>query len=158
MATISPTIIVNSTPAIQVSMLGAITYQEFTNVVGLYVYKVNKIVLEALGFGQINQPINYNIYSPNGTAFEQSLKPKVDPYQYQATYEMSTGKKDIMLNGFSSLAFLIRSGETVTMELCSDQRSVLDELNKVSKTNFQRVPDKLDLLKLFRSQQGDCKM
>lgn len=158
MATISPTIITSSTPAIEVTMLGAITYLEFTNILGIYVYKVHKIVLEALSIRQINQPITYNIYNPNGTASQQPLKPKVDPYQMQATYELPTSIREIILNGFSSLALLIRSGETVTMELCSDQRSVLDELNKISKTNFQRVPDKLDLLKLFRSQQGDCKM
>lgn len=158
MATISPTIIINTTPGIEVTMLGAITYQEFINILGTYVFKVYKMVLEALQIAQINQPITYQIYNPNGNGFQQSLKPKVDPYQLQATFEMATARREIILNGFSSLALLIRAGETVTMELCSDQRSVLDELNKVSKTNFQRVPDKLDLLKLFRTQPGDCKM
>lgn len=157
MATISPTIIINTTPAIEVTMVGAITYQEFINILGTYVFKVYKLVLEALSSVQINQPITYNIFNPIGTAFQQQLKPKVDPYQKQATYEMPTGRRDIILNGLSSLALLIRSGETVVMELCSDQRSVLDDLNKISKTNFQRVPDKLDLLKLFRTQPGDCR-
>jgi hypothetical protein len=157
MATISPTIIVNSTPGIEVTMVGAITYPEFINTLGIYVYKVYRIILEALSIRQINQPITYHIYNPNGTAFQQQLKPRVDPYQRQATYVLPTGTKEIILNGFSSLAFLIRSGETVTMELCSDERSVLDELDKISKSNFQRVDDKLNLLKLYRSQQGECK-
>ncbi len=157
MATISPTIITNSTPAIQVTMLGAITYQEFTNVVGTYVYQVYRIVLEALATRQINEPINYNIYNASGLANQEPLKPKIDPYQKQATYELPTARKRIILNGFSSLGFIIHSGETVTMELCSDQRSVLDELDKLGKTNFERVSDKLDLLKMFRTQQRDCK-
>lgn len=158
MATISPTIIVSSTPGIEVTMLGAITYQEFINILGVYVFKVYKMILEAFTTRQINEPITYRIYNPNGNGAQQPLKPKVNPYQKQATYELPTASREIILNGFSSLAFLIHAGETVTLELCSDQRSVLDELNKVSKTNFQRVDDKMDLLKLFRSQRGDCKM
>lgn len=158
MATISPTIIVSTTPAIQVTMVGAITYQEFINILGTYVFKVNKMVLEALRIQQINQPITYQIYNPVGSGAQQSLKPKVDPYQMQATYEMPSNHREIILNGFSSLALLIKNGETVAIELCSDQRSVLDALDKISKPNFQRIDDKLDLLKLFRTQQGDCKM
>lgn len=158
MTTISPTIIVNTTPAIEITMLSTITYHEFTNILGTYVYKVYKIVLETLNIKQINQPITYQIYNPIKSDFQQPLKPKVDPYQMQTTYELPTKQREIILNGFSNLALLIQSGETVTMELCNDQRNMLNELNKMNKTNFQRVPDKMDLLKLFRTQQKDCKM
>lgn len=154
MASYSPTITINSTPAIQVTMVGAITYQEFQNIVGTYVFGIDEIFLEALSTRQINQPITYNIYNPNGNSFQQPLTPKVDPYQYRASLRLPTKGEKFILNGFSSLGFIILTGETLSLFLYSQQVSVQDFLKTASSVNnFNNVPDKLGNLKIYMQKK-----
>lgn len=155
MASYSPTIIINTTPSIQVSMVGAITYQEFTNLVGIYVYQVNEIFLEALSTRQINQPIIYNIYNSSGTGYQGPLTPKVDPYQYRASFSLPTKNSKIILNGFSSLSLNVLNGENLTMFLYSDQAGINDILiSPDSVNNYKNVPDKLGNLALYKRRNN----
>ncbi|HEX4850815.1 MAG TPA: hypothetical protein VFV08_08420 [Puia sp.] len=151
MGSIVPTVTISSTPAIQVTMVGAITFNEFINTLGIYVYLVKLIFMQALTTQQINQNLTYHIINPNGMGKQKSITPSVDPYQKQATYSLDLTGEKIILNGFSTIGFTILAGETVMLILCSDQKNLQDALNAISADNFKMVQGAVGNTQLFKS-------
>jgi hypothetical protein len=142
-------------PDIQVQMVGAITYEEFTAIVGTVDFKLKQLFLEAQSNAQILQPINYNIIDSDGRQYNNTLKPKIDPYQYRSSLIQPTDAFQVILNGLSSLGFNLLPNENVTLSLISDKASFYDALDQVSKNNFKRIDDDLGNLQLWDSFKDD---
>lgn len=126
MPTFSPTIVVNNNPSVSITMVGTISYQEFLNILGIEVYKINQLVLESIGFDQLRQPYAYGIFDANGIQSQEVIKPRPDPYQKQPTIYLCLKDKDFILNGQSSLAFNILPNENLTIEIDSQEKSISD--------------------------------
>lgn len=155
MPTASPIITISTVPILQTTMVGAITYAEFRNILGIQVFKINSIFIQAESNEQINQPLAYNDTQVTGKGFQEVLKPKIDPYQYRASFVLDNKGKEIVLNGFSTIAFNLLPRQSISMVLCSDQKSLQDDLNKISKSNFDLAHDSLGNLTLFLNKK-DC--
>jgi hypothetical protein len=150
----APTIIITSTPAIQVSMVGSLTYEEFQQSLNSFQLKVQNVFLESLGYQQLNQSYLYQIYDSDGRQVAQSLKPKVDPYQNQPALYLDLSENDIILNGQSSVSFNMFPGENLVLMLCCKEVNVNDYFPAKS-GNFDKGKDSLGNLDLFENYT-DC--
>lgn len=154
MPTYSPTVIVNSQPAIQVNMGGNITYAEFVAALGAYVYLVNSIYVQSYTFAQLNQTFQYTAFDATGYLFSNGIPLVPDPYQYQPSLKLESPTFGIVLNGRSYLNFNIDVGERVQMIMCTDEISFSDMLNSINKSNIEKgkeIDDNLGQLALFET-------
>lgn len=122
----SPTIVVNNIPPVSITMVGALTYQEFLNILGIEVFKINELAIEALGFDQLREPYTYNIFDASGIQSTEVIKPRPDPYQKQPIIYLSLKDKSFILNGQSELSFNILPNENLTLEINSEEKAIAD--------------------------------
>jgi len=149
MPSYSPTITVSSTPALQISMAGGVTYEEFLSSLGQFVYKVNSYFLQCQSLQQLQQAIAYNIFDSSGNVLAQAIIQNPDPYQYTASIVQDLKDMGIILNGQSTISFNVLPGEFITMSLCTVQVSNQDELNRMHEDNFEQADDSNGNLQLF---------
>lgn len=149
MASFTPVITINTTPSLQVTMAGAVTYQEFLNSLGQFVYWLEVYQMQCNSINQLQEELEYFIYNVDGTIFRQTIVPNVDPFQYAVSLRNNVKDMGIILNGQSSIAFTILPNETIQLILCTKQVSNQDALNFINKNNFKRVDDIVGNLKLF---------
>ncbi len=145
----TPTITVNSTPAVQVDMAGALTYLEFLNSLGNWNYQVKEFYIRANSNAQINEPINYNIYDVTGQRFNQVINVEIDPYQHQPAQMVNVKQLGILLNGQSSLSFNLLPGEQILIILYTNVIAI-GGVNMLQQSgNLKEGDDLLGNLKLY---------
>lgn len=151
MASYTPTIITDSTPAIEISMAGNITYSEFMGTLGVDVYLVKKIFAQANSFQQISQTVKYSIYDSNGFLFSESVALTPDLYQFRPALVLSEPGFGMVLNGRSTYNFNIFSGERVQVIFYAEALELDNGLDKVSKSNTQiaKENDNIGQLELY---------
>jgi hypothetical protein len=144
MATFSPTFIF-STPPLQITMAGEITYEEFANMLGILNLLVRSLFIEAETGDQVNAGMFYNIYDSSGLAHQETLKPRKDPYQKQNSLYLQSSHGPILLNGLSYISFNIGPLQTISMTIC---------VNQIEPTNLE--PGKLIDNFSFRAGNPDA--
>ncbi len=157
MGVYAPTVIADSTGPLTIQMVGALTYNEFLNSLGILFFSVNAIFIEANSTSQVRKKITYNIVESGGNAYQVTLTPAIDPNQNQPALLLENKIGPIILNGMSELTFDILPNETVYLTMCMDRRSVNDFMNYLSKSNFQRGADPLGNLELFNDNPQQCR-
>ena len=120
MSTFSPTLIF-STPPLQISMAGEITYEEFANMLGILNLKVRRLFIEAQTGDQVKEPMFYNIYDSTGLANQETLKPRKDPFQKQNSLYLVSSNGPIVFNGLSYLSFNLAPLQNVSLTMCVHQ-------------------------------------
>ncbi len=120
MSTFSPTFIITS-PPLQVSMAGEISYQEFSNMLGILSLQIRGLFIEAQTGDQVDANMFYNIYDSNGLASQEILKPRKDPYQKQNSLHLQSSHGPIIFNGLSYLTFNLAPQQNMSLTLCVNQ-------------------------------------
>lgn len=110
MAVFTPTILVNTTPPLEVTIAdprGGVTYQQFQNSLGQYVYIVQGFYLFCTNLVQLTSAVNYNLYDAGGNQTITNIVTTVDPYQEATSIvvDLKNSITDIILNGNSSVSF-----------------------------------------------------
>lgn len=154
MASYSPTISVSTTPALQVTMAGDLTYGEFLNSLGQFVYLIDSYFLQCQSIRQIFQPIAYNIFDASGKQYDLAIISNPDPYQYTASIRENLQGRGIVLNGKSTISFDVLPGEFITIILCTRSVNNQEQLNQVHPNNFKQADDSLGNLKLFEDYKN----
>lgn len=147
----APTIITDSTPAVQVTMGGNVTYEEFLNSLNNYSYQVNELYIQTSTREQLNQPIAYNIFDANGTQFNQAILVEIDPDQTQNAKVLDLKQQGVVLNGRSSFNLNLMPGETINLIFWCSVVSIEELTALISKANYKMIADPLGNLELYNT-------
>ena len=139
MPSFTVTINTNVPPAVSVTMTGNITYGQFKNSLGQFVYKVNKLYIFSPNQSQISQIYNYSKYDSDGNQNLQSVIPAVDPFQNQSSLFIELGERNIVIDGRDYVDTVLLPNSSLQMKLYVDKISSSDKLNKDSLSNFDKL-------------------
>ena len=152
MASYAPTITVNNTPGLQAQMPGTLTYNEFLQSLGQYVYEIRKYYISSTdnNIKQLLQPVYYEINDANGLQEAQVIVHHVDPYQASSSFIEDCSGKNIYLDGNSSFNLNLLAGEQITLSLFTNETAIIDDINKYGKSNFEIASDPLKNIGLYK--------
>jgi hypothetical protein len=139
MPSFTVTINTNVPPAVSVTMTGNVTYGQFKNSLGQFVYEVNKMYIFSNNQSQISQIYNYSKYDSDGNQNLQSVIPAIDPFQNQPSLNIELGEKNIVIDGRDFVDTTLLPNSTLQMKLYVDKLSSSDKLNKESLSNFDKL-------------------
>ena len=139
MPSFTVTINTNVPPAVSVNMSGTVTYAQFKNSLGQFVYEVNKMYIFSNTQSQITQIYNYSKYDSDGNQNLLSVIPAVDPFQAQSSLNIDLGEKNIVIDGRDYVDTVLLPNSTLQMKLYVDKLSSSDKLNKDSLSNFDKL-------------------
>ena len=139
MPSFTVTINTNVPPAVSVTMSGTVTYAQFKNSLGQFVYEVNKMYIFSNTQSQISQIYNYSKYDSDGNQNLQSVIPAVDPFQAQSSLNIDLGEKNIVIDGRDYVDTVLLPNSSLQMKLYVDKISSSDKLNKDSLSNFAKL-------------------
>lgn len=131
MSNIIPTSITNASGGVTVDVVG-MTYEAFLASLGSNVFRVMELYMTASSIAQLLEQIKYNISDATGLEFQKVLNYAVDPYQKVPAYRIDLSDENIILNGQSDLQFTLLPGESLMLQLISEQfnaAEVLDTLH-----------------------------
>lgn len=137
MATFSPTITTNTTPAIINVLTGNTTYTQFKNSLGQYVYEVNKVYLNTDTLVQIQGSFLYSKYDSDGKQNLQSILSTIDPYQSQNSIYIETKDKNLVIDGRDFVRFKMQPNTNLQIKLYSERISNADTLDANGINNFK---------------------
>jgi hypothetical protein len=162
MASYSPIIINNTTPAISViaadggdSTTGdrGVSYSQIKQSLGSYVYDVQNIYLYSDNIKQLTGAVKYNIFDSSGNINITNITPTVDPYQAFSSLFVDTLNNNIpiIFNGNSSVSAIILPNTTVEVQFLTNRikNSDLSEGKVVEEQppQFVEIPEeKIDIL------------
>jgi len=139
MSSFTVTINTNVPPAVSVQMSGTVTYEQFKNSLGQFVYEVNKMYIYSPNQSQISQIYNYSKYDSDGNQNLQSVIPAVDPFQNQSSLFIDLGEKNIVIDGRDYVDTVLLPNSTLQMKFYVDKISSSDKLDKDSPSNFDKL-------------------
>jgi hypothetical protein len=139
MPSFTVTINTNVPPAVSVTMTGNVTYGQFKNSLGQFVYEVNKLYIFSPNQSQISQIYNYSKYDSDGNQNLQSVIPAVDPFQNQSSLFIELGERNIVIDGRDYVDTVLLPNSSLQMKLYVDKISSSDKLNKDSLSNFDKL-------------------
>lgn len=137
MPSFSVTITSNTTPAISVTLSGGVTYAQFKNSLGNYVYNVEQTYLYSTIQRQIQSAFNYSKYDSNGNQNIQSILSVISPYQFQNSIYIDTSDKNLIIDGRDYVRFNMLPNSNLQAKLYCDRESVGDTLDLVGANNFK---------------------
>lgn len=88
-------------------------YFVIQNSMGSFLYKVDDIYFQANTTQQLFQGLNFRSYNVNGDRSSFINTTTVDPYQYQNSLFLKPIKKDVILDGRTSINFNLLPSENV---------------------------------------------
>lgn len=139
MPSFTVTINTNVPPAVSVQMTGNVTYGQFKNSLGQFVYEVNKMYIFSNNQSQISQIYNYSKYDSDGNQNLESVIPAIDPFQNQPSLNIELGEKNIVIDGRDYVDTVLLPNSTLQMKLYVNKLSSSDKLNKDSLSNFDKL-------------------
>ena len=139
MPSFSPTIIPNSTPAISVTLTGGVTYNQFKQSLGNYVYEVDQVYLYSQNLTQIQGAFLYSRYDSNGRQNAQSILSVLDPYQYATAIYIDTKDRSVVIDGRDTVQFVMQPNTTLQVKLFAERISNGDELDAKGSNNYKML-------------------
>ena len=149
MATFSPTITTNTTPAISNTLSGSTTYSQFKNSLGQYVYDINKVYLNTDTLVQIQGNFLYSKYDSGGNQNLQSVLSSIDPYQTQNSIYIETKEKNLVIDGRDFVRFKMQPFASLSIKLYCERISNADTLDAIGMNNFKALEDEFDKYNFF---------
>jgi len=122
MAVFSPTIITNTTPPLEIKIndpgLSGVTYPQFQNSLGQYVYLIKGFYVYCTNINQLIGAINYNRFDADGNQDISNIITTIDPYQDATAIviDLQNFATDVILNGNSSLSFDLLPNTTLVIK------------------------------------------
>jgi len=149
MATFTPTITTNTTPAIVNTMTGNTTYTQFKNSLGQYDYLIDQIYFNTTNLVQIQGSFLYSRYDSDGRQNLQSVLSTISPYQTQNSIYINTEDKNLILDGRDYVKFKMQPNTTLQIKLYCDRISNADTLDLIGMNNFKALEDATDKYDFF---------
>lgn len=149
MATFSPTITTNTTPAIINTLTGNTTYTQFKNSLGQYVYLVDKVYLNTDTLAQIQGNFLYSKYDSGGNQNLQSVLSSIDPYQSQNSIYIETKDKNLVIDGRDYVRFKMQPNTNLQIKLYCERISNADTLDLNGMNNFKAFENASDKYNFF---------
>lgn len=159
MVTISPTVTVQPTPAIEVTTVYSPPYEDVRRSLGDYVYKVYMFYLSSANFNQIAGVFLYTKYDANGSKGSFDLVPFVSPYQPQKTLFFDVSHQPVIIDGRNSFQFTMLPSTTLLFKIFSKQDGVgqfikPDATPALSQNNFKSFETATGLFNFFDDFKG----
>jgi hypothetical protein len=158
MPSFSPTVTVNTTPAVLVTSSGANTptYEEIRRSLGDNVYNAFEVYFASNNFQQISGVLQFNKYDSNGNITNYDIVPFVSPYQKQKTLFFQLDAKETVIDGRNTFKFPLLPNTAlnfkVFMEHVSVETFVEDNgKNTLGESNFQKFETATGLFDFFNS-------
>lgn len=123
-------------PAISITLSGGVTYEQFKQSLGSYVYYVNKIYLYSGNPLQIQGAFFYQKYDVNGNTNSQSVISAISPYQFENSIYLETKQKNLVIDGRDFVKFTMQPNTTLSLKLFVNQISVGDDLDEKGINSF----------------------
>lgn len=139
MPSFTVTINTNVPPAVSVNMSGTVTYGQFKNSLGQFVYEVNELYLFTPTQGQISQLYKYSKYDTNGNQNLQSVVPAISPYQFETSLFLNLKDRNIVIDGRDYVDTILLPNSSLQMKLYVDKKSSSDILNGINPSNFDKL-------------------
>jgi hypothetical protein len=136
LASFSVNIVSNTTPAVSVTLSGTVTYQQFQNSLGNFVYEVDEAYLYSTNQRQIQGTFLYSKYDSNGNQNTQTIISAISPYQYQSSIYIDLREKNLILDGRDYINFNLLPNTTLQIKLFCRRIAVIDPLDKKGINNF----------------------
>ena len=153
MATFSPTITNNTTPAISNKMTGNTTYAQFKNSLGQYCYLVDQAYLFTDTLIQIQGNFTYSKYDSSGSQNLQSIISAIDPFQSQNSIYLDTSEKNLVIDGRDYVRFKMQPNATLQVKLYCKRVSNADTLDLNGMNNFKALEFDTDKYNFFDQYQ-----
>lgn len=153
MALYNPTaIVVNGSPAVNVTLTGTVTYQQFLQSLGAYVYQFDELYIWTTNIAQLTAPIKYEYTNANGDSQTEIITPKIDPYQPSpALYVSLKGMAaPVIIDDSATIAFALAPLTTIKFKFFGKVSTVADYLSGID--NFKDVSIEMGMEDFFESQ------
>ena len=109
---------------------------------GILNLHVRSFFLETQDGAQIDSNLGYQIIDATGTASQNTMKPRKDPYQRQNSLSfVPEGPDPVVLNGLSTVTFNLLAQQSLTMTLEVSEVEPRTLAPGRLKDNFASVPD-----------------
>ena len=119
-------------------MSGNVTYKEFKNSLGQFVYDVNQVYLFSSVQQQMAKVFNFSKYDSSGNQNLQSILSVISPYQYQNSIFLSTADNNVIIDGRGYFNFNMLPNTSLTLKLYANRISNQDSLNSFELDNFKK--------------------
>jgi hypothetical protein len=147
MPVVPPNISTLSTPAIQVTSIGDVSYQTIQQSIGTYFYKINNIYIYSSNLSQLLQPIGLKKYTKTGSKEIKILQPMIDPYQNLSALNQTMLGLDYVFDSNNGFYPTISANTSVNFQFATTEISHQDYLQGVD--NFQNIEYLQDYLNDF---------
>ena len=133
-------------------MPGTLTYNEFLQSLGQYVYQIRKYYISSVNnsIKQLLEPVYYEISDANGSQQAQVMVHHVDPYQASSSFIADCDGRGFFLDGNSSFSLNLLAGQQITLSLFTNETAIIDDIDKYGKSNFEKYQDTLKQLDLYK--------
>jgi len=136
---------------VSITLANGVTYQQFLNSLGAYVYWFDVVYLWTTNSTQITQPILYNYTDVNGNAKTLTIVPTTDPYQYSPALYINVKDFDIVFDGNSTVQFSLLPQTTLKFKLFGDGMSV-GALQGNKNDNFTKLAENIGDAEFFKDE------
>ena len=142
--------VVTVTPTLTTGLSASVTstvvsYNQILQSLGTYVYGGEFIYIFSTDIQQIQQNFKYNHFDSNGNAVATYLPFVVDPMQTQSSLYYETNPDEIVLDGFSALAFILNAGNTLYFKIFTLVEANTLYLNELNPDEFQKANESMGL-------------
>lgn len=151
----TPTVIINTTPAVSIAGTN-ITYDQIKRSLGDYAYYVSSFYISSNKLAQISGVMTFNYLDKTGNQRFSAITPTIDPYQQNKALYYNAKEDVVIIDGNSQISFPFLPNTNILITLYTERVSKEDALNKTSPTNFQRLQEIMQIPDLF--QEWDDKI
>jgi hypothetical protein len=117
MPDVAPVVTVLPTPAVSVTSINQLTYNQLQQSIGSYTYLLNSIYEYTEQTSQLLQPIGLRKYNVRGSKDTYNLQMAVDPYQFVASIHEDTIGLDYAFDGNNNFFFFIEPNTYAQLQL-----------------------------------------
>lgn len=138
--TVSPVLTTGATASISSPV---VSYNQILQSLGTYVYGGEFIYLYSTNIQQVAVPFGYSHFDANGNKVVTYLPFKIDPFQQQGANYFETNPDEVVLDGFSSLAFVLKSGNTLYFKIFTLVEANTLYLNNLHPDEFEKMAESI---------------
>lgn len=120
-----------------------VSYNQILQSLGTYVYGGEFIYIYSTNIQQIQQPFGFNHFDANGNKIQTYLPFAVDPFQKQGAKYFETNPDEVVLDGFSALAFVLNAGNTLYFKIFTLVEANTLYLNQINPDEFQQMAESM---------------
>jgi hypothetical protein len=158
MPSFSPTVTVQTTPAVLVTTSGASTptYEQIRRSLGDNVYNAYEVYFASNNFQQISGVLQFNKYDSNGNITNYDIVPFVSPYQKQKTLFFQLNSRETIIDGRNTFQFPLLPNTALNFKIFMEHTSVEEFIddngqNELGQSNFQQFETATGQFDFFNS-------